>query len=129
MGYFESCENKVVVGLSLIFTATLVFFIIFRNELLILGFLPCAFYMHYFLYKPKYLQNYSGSFVELTESKLNIVRPAADYKATINFNDIEAVSDSSSFFLPSVVVHQRDDQKVELVNFESGLKQAIKGRL
>lgn len=129
MERFKSIEAKLVLLLSVLFGGSLVLFIIFRHEQLLLGLFPSAIYTHYYLYKPKYLKHFSGAFVELTKSKINIVRPEADYEASISFNSICAVSNSHSFFLPSVVLHQDSGQKLELVNFNTGLAEAIKGRI
>ena len=129
MDFFERMESKVVKWVFIIFGVSVALFIFFRNELIWLGFLPLAVYLRFYLYRSHHLRNYIGAFVELNDSNIKIVRPEADYMATISFNAVTAVSNSRSFFLPSVVVHQDNGQNLELVNFKTGLAQAIESRL
>ena len=125
MDFFNSIESKAVTWVFIIIGISVVHFLIYRNEVVWLGFIPLLAYVRFYVYKSHYLKNYIGAFVELTDSGINIVRPEADYKASISFNAIKAVSNSRSFLLPSVVLHQHNGQKIELVNFKSGLAQAI----
>ena len=129
MEFYKSLESKATYLVFSILGVSVALFAIYRDQAAWIGFSPLMFCSHYFLYREKYLKNFIGAFVEVTDANIEIVRPKADYKASVDLSSITEISRSRSFFLPSVLLCTHGGEKLELVNFNPGLANAIQNRL